>query len=41
MLFIAHQLPRGLKVDEVVTLGGEGARMAVAGAATTGHEGRA
>jgi subfamily B ATP-binding cassette protein HlyB/CyaB len=41
MLFIAHQLPRGLQVDEVVTLGGAGARMEVAGAATTGQEARA
>lgn len=38
MLFIAHQLPRGLQVDEVVTLGGTGARMEVAGTAATGQE---
>ena len=25
MLFIAHQLPRGLQVDEVVQFGGRGA----------------
>ncbi len=31
MLFIAHQLPRGLHVDEVVTLGEHGAKMAVVG----------
>ena len=24
MLFITHQLPKGLKVDEVVMLGGKG-----------------
>jgi subfamily B ATP-binding cassette protein HlyB/CyaB len=29
MLFIAHQLPRGLQVDEVVTLGEHGAKVAV------------
>jgi subfamily B ATP-binding cassette protein HlyB/CyaB len=41
MLFIAHQLPRGLQVDETVILGGTGARMEVAGMATTGQEVRA
>jgi subfamily B ATP-binding cassette protein HlyB/CyaB len=29
MLFIAHQLPKGLQVDEVVTLGEHGAKVAV------------
>jgi subfamily B ATP-binding cassette protein HlyB/CyaB len=29
MLFIAHQLPRGLQVDEVITLGEHGAKMSV------------
>lgn len=29
MLFIAHQLPKGLHVDEVFTLGEHGARMEV------------
>ncbi len=29
MLFIAHQLPKGLQVDEVVTLGAHGAKVAV------------
>ncbi|MBU3988653.1 MAG: ATP-binding cassette domain-containing protein, partial [Gammaproteobacteria bacterium] len=29
MLFIAHQLPKGLQVDEVVTLGEHGAMVAV------------
>lgn len=29
MLFIAHQLPKGLHVDEVVTLGAHGAKVAV------------
>lgn len=26
MLFITHQIPRGLMVDEVIELGGNGAR---------------
>ena len=29
MLFISHQLPKGLHVDEVVTLGQHGAQMTV------------
>lgn len=29
MLFIAHQLPKGLEIDELVTLGAHGARMEV------------
>jgi hypothetical protein len=29
LLFIAHQLPKGLNVDEVVTLGEHGAKVAV------------
>jgi len=31
MLFIAHQLPKGLQVDSVVTLGQWGTRMGVVG----------
>jgi ATP-binding cassette, subfamily B, bacterial HlyB/CyaB len=31
MIFITHQIPKGLKVDEVVTLGEHGARMGVVG----------
>jgi subfamily B ATP-binding cassette protein HlyB/CyaB len=31
MLFIAHQLPRGLQVDAAITLGEHGTRMAVVG----------
>jgi subfamily B ATP-binding cassette protein HlyB/CyaB len=29
MLFIAHQLPKGLQVDSVITLGQRGTRMEV------------
>jgi hypothetical protein len=29
MLFIAHQLPNGLQVDEVIKLGGHQTRMSV------------
>jgi subfamily B ATP-binding cassette protein HlyB/CyaB len=31
MIFITHQIPRGLQVDEVVALGEHGARMGVVG----------
>ena len=31
MLFITHQLPRGLQVDELITLGEHGTKMAMAG----------
>lgn len=37
MLFIAHQLPHGLQVDEVVTLGGTSAREGEAGTASSGQ----
>ena len=31
MIFITHQIPRGLQVDEVITLGEHSTRMSVAG----------
>jgi subfamily B ATP-binding cassette protein HlyB/CyaB len=31
LLFIAHQLPKGLQVDSVITLGQRGTRMEVVG----------
>jgi len=31
MIFIAHQLPKGLQVDSVITLGQWGTRMGVVG----------
>jgi subfamily B ATP-binding cassette protein HlyB/CyaB len=34
MLFIAHQLPKGLQVDSVITLGQRGTRMEVVGEAS-------
>ena len=33
MIFITHQIPRGLHVDEVIALGEHGARMGVVGEA--------
>jgi subfamily B ATP-binding cassette protein HlyB/CyaB len=34
MLFIAHQMPRGLEIDELVTLGAHGTHMEVQSAGT-------
>ena len=41
MLFIAHQLPKGLLVDEVITLGEHGTKMTVAGRMTANEKGDA
>jgi len=38
MLFIAHQLPGGLQVDEVIKLGGHQTRMSVV-TGEKGHDG--
>lgn len=38
MIFITHQIPRGLQVDEVIALGEHGARMGVVTEQTAGKE---
>ncbi|MCK9387634.1 MAG: peptidase domain-containing ABC transporter [Sulfuritalea sp.] len=40
MIFITHQIPKGLQVDEVIALGEHGARMEVVSDAVAGHAGR-
>ncbi|OHC66905.1 MAG: ABC transporter [Rhodocyclales bacterium RIFCSPLOWO2_02_FULL_63_24] len=40
MIFITHQIPKGLQVDDVIALGEHGARMEVVSDAAAGHAGR-